>query len=227
MSDIASFTAEELIGALNEVERRNAPALLHTRGDVGLLRNGLRVAIVGSRKSSEDGLKRAVRLARMLAERSVVVVSGLAEGIDTAAHRATIHAGGRTIAVIGTPLDRAYPRSNVELQAEIGRSHLLVSQFPIGQAVQRSNFVLRNRTMALLSDASVIVEAGEGSGSLSQGWEALRLGRPIFLLKSVTESRLSWPAKMLDHGALVLADPEDLWEALPSERSSIPEDAPF
>jgi DNA processing protein len=156
-----------------------------------------------------------------------VIVSGLAEGIDAVAHRTAIEQGGRTIAVVGTPLDRAYPASHAELQAVIARDHLLVSQFPVGAPVQRKNFVLRNRTMALVAHASVIVEAGEGSGSLSQGWEALRLGRPLFLMRSLVESTLQWPSVMLDHGARVLSNPEELFPYLPSERWRAHEDAPF
>jgi len=221
-------TPASLLGPLNEVEERFAPSQMFLVGDLGLLTQGRRVAIVGSRRASETGLKRAARLARILAEQSVIVVSGLAEGIDTAGHRAAIAARGRTIAVLGTPVDRCYPPGNASLQDEIGARHLLVSQFPVGQPVQKQNFILRNRTMALLSDASVIVEAGESSGSLSQGWEALRLGRPLFLMRSVVENPdLEWPQEMLDHGARVLAEPEELFDGLPPERNREPADAPF
>lgn len=223
-----SFQPNELLGPLNEVERKFAPATLYVEGDVSLLTGGRRVAIVGSRKASEIGLRRAARLARVLTAERITVVSGLAEGIDTAAHRSAIQHGGRTIAVLGTALDQSYPKSNATLQLEIGRDHVLVSQFPMGQPTQKLNFVLRNRTMALIANASVIVEAGDGSGTLSQGWEALRLGRPLFLLKSVVENaELTWPTEMLDYGACVLAEPEDLFELLPPERSQEHQDAPF
>lgn len=223
-----SAPIDDLLGPLNEIERRHSPPLLYVRGNTGLLREGRRVSIVGSRQASESGLKRCARLARILAENAVTVVSGLAEGIDTAAHRSAIQHGGRTIAVIGTPLDQAYPKSNAELQAEIARDHLLVSQFDPSKPVTRRNFILRNRTMALVSDASVIVEASETSGSLSQGWEALRLGRVLFVMKSVVDDpALQWPSKMLDYGAYELTDPEELLCRLPPERASAHEDAPF
>jgi DNA processing protein len=148
-----------------------------------------------------------------------VVVSGLAEGIDTAAHTATIENGGQTIAVLGTPLNRVYPRKNLQLQQTIMANHLAVSQFPSGYPVQPKNFVIRNRTMALISNASIIVEAGETSGSLHQGWEALRLGRPLFMWKPlVGESGLSWPKRMMRYGALELNDPKRIFEVLPSTR---------
>jgi DNA processing protein len=136
-----------------------------------------------------------------------VVVSGLAAGIDTAVHHATLAAGGRTIAVLGTPLDQVYPKTNTALQHQIMREHLCLSQFPAGTPIHRRNFPLRNRTMALLADATVIIEATDASGSLAQGWEALRLGRGLFVPKSVTEDvTVSWPQKMLHYGAQVLSD---------------------
>jgi DNA processing protein len=147
----------------------------------------------------------------------VVVVSGLAEGIDYAAHVATIEAGGRTIAVTGTALSRVYPARHRALQELLMREHLVVSQFAEGQPTTRGGFVIRNRTMALIADAAVIVEADETSGSLTHGWEALRLGRPLFLMASILERRdLAWPRKMLEYGAMVLRDPTDLLSELPA-----------
>src|SRR2546428_4400526 len=97
------------------------------------------------------------------------------------------------------------------------KSHLAVSQFAVGYPIQRQNFVMRNRTMALLCDASIIVEAGETSGSLHQGWEALRLGRPLFIWGSLMkDSALSWPKKMAQYGAVELDDPEQVLDVLPS-----------
>ena len=94
-----------------------------------------------------------------------MVVSGLAEGIDTAAHQATLEAGGRTIAVLGTPLDQVYPKRNAALQHQLMREHLCVSQFPVGSPIHRRNCPLRNHTMALLADATVIIEATDTSGA--------------------------------------------------------------
>ena len=225
---VREFTPVELLGPLNDVEERNAPARLFARGDARLVQGTARVAIVGSRQASEDGLKRAARLARILAEKQIVVVSGLAEGIDTAAHNSAIQHNGRTIAVVGTPLDQAYPKQNAGLQERIAREHLLISQFPIGSPVERKNFILRNRTMALAAHASVIVEARDGGGSLSQAWEALRLGRPLFLMKSLLDRKdLSWPAELLTYGAIVLEAPEQVLEALPPLPAWSPDSAPF
>jgi DNA processing protein len=205
-ADHIAVTPTDVLGPLNDVESKYAPQTLYLAGDRDLLRRGPRVSVVGSRKASEEGLRRARALARSLAEHSIIVVSGLAAGVDRAAHEGAIHAGGKSIAVIGTPLDQSYPLENADLQDRLIREHLVVSEFPIGHPVTPKNFPLRNRTMALLTDATVIVEAGEKSGTLHQGWEALRLGRLLFLLENVaSDARLSWPAEMIDYGAQVLS----------------------
>ncbi len=205
-----------VMGGLNEYEKRHAPVQLFACGDAGLLNAPARVAVVGSRKASLPGRKRVAKLVQALVERDVVIVSGLAAGIDTAAHEETLKRGGRTIAVLGTPLDEAHPAANAQLQAVLMEQHLVVSQFPSGHPTLRSNFPRRNRTMALLCHASVIVEAGESSGTLSQGWEALRLNRPLFILRSVFENReLTWPEEMRKYGAHVLEDAEQILDVLP------------
>ncbi len=123
--------------------------------------------------------------------------------------------GGRTIAVIGTPLDKAYPSEHAALQEEIYRDHLLVSQFDSGSRVFPSNFVKRNRTLALLSHATVIIEAGDGSGTLSQAAETVRLGRPLFIAQSVMSNPdLEWPARFIANGALVLERMEQVLDAV-------------
>jgi DNA processing protein len=211
-----SYSAEDLLGPLNPQETLYAPKQLFAAGHVEWLRLQPRVAVVGARKASPEGMKRAVRLARILVKHGAIVVSGLAEGIDEAAHSATIDAAGRTVAVIGTPLSETFPAKHRTLQQHLMREHLVLSQFPEGHPTTRKNFPMRNRTMALVSDASVIVEASDRSGSLSQGWEALRLGRPLFLMASILDQRgLSWPRTMLDYGAMVLHKPEDLLAQLP------------
>ena len=210
------MSVEELVGPLSEAERRHSPKTLFVSGDPGLLRGTRRVAVVGSRQASPDGLRRAARLARELVASDIVVVSGLAMGIDAAAHAAAIDAGGRTIAVLGTPLDNFSPRSNAELLATIAREHLAITEFAPGTTVQRGNFPRRNRTMALLSDATAIIEAGDSSGSISQGWEAIRLGRPLFIARSLVENPdLAWTREMLDYGAFVLASLQDVVSVLP------------
>jgi DNA processing protein len=172
---------------------------LFVAGDTTLL-NKRCVAVIGARKASDLGKRRAYQFGRQLADRDVVVVSGLAAGIDTEALTGAIEAGGRVVAVIGTPLDQAYPAANRDLQEAIYRDHLLVSQFRSGARVYPSNFPQRNRTMAALSDASVVMEASDTSGSLHQAAECQRLGRWLGIAKNVIENpALKWPAKFLTY----------------------------
>jgi len=208
----------ELLGRkLNDVEEKYAPPSLYALGDRELLSpEVVRVSIVGSRRASDEGLRRSRKLARQLAEADIVVVSGLAAGIDTASHRGAMEAGGSTVAVIGTGIDGCYPSQNRSLQDEIAHNHLVVTQFPPGTPPTRRTFPQRNRTMALISDATVIVEAGENSGTHHQGWEALRLGRPLFLMRSIVESGMNWPKTMQEYGARVLSETDELLDAIPS-----------
>jgi DNA processing protein len=179
------------------------------------------VAVVGTRNPTADGVKRADRLARELVERGYTVVSGLATGIDTAAHRAAIDAKGRTIAVIGTPLGEVYPKENAALQEEIAAAFTVISQVPVLRYERqkppqnRLFFPERNVTMSALTEATVIVEAGETSGTLIQARAALHQGRKLFILDSCFQrSDLTWPARFADQGAIRVRKPEDIWNNL-------------
>lgn len=189
--------------SLNDFEIKNAPTHLYCSGDFTLLTHGIRASIVGSRDASPDGLKRARLVATELVKQGVIIVSGLAKGIDTVAHQTAIELGGKTIAVLGTPLSKPYPKENKELLDEIKRNHLAISQFPEDGPVYQSNFPLRNKTMALISDATFIIEANEKSGTQHQAWEAIRLNRVVYILPNVIEKCL-WAKKMLDYGAIRL-----------------------
>ncbi len=201
--DVACVQVTKLIEGVRTIEAKQQARLpgveegVFCVGDISLVKQKC-IAIVGSRKVSEDGAKRARKLARQLAERGVVVISGLAEGVDENAHRAAIEAGGRSIAVIGTPIDKAYPAKHAELQERIYRDHLLVSPFPIGGQVFPSNFPERNKLMAALADGSVIIEASDKSGSLHQAAECKRIGRWLFILRSVVDNpAVTWPQKFI------------------------------
>jgi DNA processing protein len=166
-------------------------------GDLALL-DRPRVAIVGARKASLEGRRRATQLARDCALAGVVVVSGLAEGIDHAAHMAAIEHGGRTIAVVGTPADRVYPARHADLQERIYRDHLLVSPFIWGQPFVPTNFPERNRIMARLAQATVIIEASDTSGSLHQAAESVQVGHPVFIAGAVLDNpKLTWPKRFV------------------------------
>jgi DNA processing protein len=211
-------TIEDLLGPLNDVERKNAPKKMFFAGDPGLLEVGPRVSLVGSRKASARGLNNARGLAAWLVRRGAIVVSGLAEGIDAAAHQGAIDASGKTIGVIGTPLDKSYPAKNRALQERLMHEYLVLTQFVQGYPVQPKNFPIRNRTMALISHATIIVEAQDKSGSLHQGWEALRLGRPLFVLdRLMSDASLTWPKELTKYGALPLSPErlDDISEYIP------------
>ena len=192
----------DVLGPLNEFELKAAPRELFLRGDASLLERGPRIAVVGSRRASAEGLELARGITQVLAAHKVTVVSGLALGIDIVAHETAMNSGGRTVGVLGTSLDRYAVMRNRSLQDAIGEKHLLVSQFPSGQPPHRSNFPLRNKTMALLSDATLIVEAAPNSGTRHQGWEAIRLGRPVlFPKRSLERQSPDWADEMIRGGA--------------------------
>lgn len=179
------------------------------------------LAIVGSRGASDDGRARAARLARELVERDFAVVSGLANGIDGAAHRAALEAGGTTIAVIGTPLGEKYPKENGELQDAIAKNHLLISQVPVMRYLQepfrnkRTYFPERNATMSALTEGTIIVEAGETSGTLTQARAAMFQGRKLFILDNCFHrTDITWPARFEAQGAIRVRTPEDIWNAI-------------
>jgi len=213
-----SIDLKNLLGRpLNDIEEKNAPETIYYKGSIDIPLPCARVSVIGTREPSEVGLKAAEHVAKTLIKNNVIIVSGLAKGIDSVGHKTAIKNGGKTIAVIGTPLNKTYPKENTELQEEMMESQLVVSQYPVGRPTTKKDFVFRNRTMALISDASVIVEAGDGSGTLYQGWETLRLGRPLFICKSVVHNpKLEWPKDMIKHGAVELDDPIDILEVLPS-----------
>ncbi len=220
--DRLPVTPAELLGPLSDLERRFAPDLLYASGVLRLPLPHPRVAVVGTRSPSEGGRAAARQIASELASRGVIVVSGLAEGVDTLAHTGALSAGGSTLAVLGTPLSRVYPATNRDLQHRIMERHLAVSQFPDGYPVRPGNFVMRNRVMALISDATVIVESGERGGSLHQGWEAIRLGRPLFLRHAVlADPNLRWPKEMQRYGAVGFQEAAEILDFVPSVRSEL------
>lgn len=179
------------------------------------------IAVVGSRKASEEGLKRTRQLAAALVEANITVVSGLAQGVDRAAHETAIEKGGQTIAVIGTPLGVYYPPENADLQKRISRDYLLISQVPVirysVQHVPQNKlfFPARNVTMSALTEGTVIVEAGETSGTLTQARAALQQGRKLFILDSCFQrSDITWPARFEKLGAIRVRKMNDILDAI-------------
>ncbi len=163
------------------------------------------VAVVGTRRASPAGLERAHQISRQLVDAGYVVVSGLAAGIDTAAHTAALDAGGRTIAVIGTGLRRAFPKKNAPLQGHLGTESAVVSQFEPDQEARRWTFPMRNAVMSGFARATVVVEATHTSGARMQARLALEHGRPVVLMESLLEHE--WARNYAERpGVLVVAD---------------------
>lgn len=194
--------------------------LFYYRGDIGLAESRC-VSVVGARKVSELGRKRAARLAQELVSAGLTIVSGLAMGVDTAAMEAAIGAGGKTIGVIGTPINQVYPKENKGLQELIAKEHLLISQVPFFRyenqpfSTKKYYFPERNVTMAALSEATIIVEASDTSGSLTQARAALQQGRKLFILNSCFENRgITWPAHYEKQGAIRVKETRDILDAL-------------
>jgi len=191
--------------------------LLYYKGDLGLLDSPKRISIVGARKASEEGKRRAAKIARILAKRGYIIVSGLAEGIDTAAMEAALSVGGKVIGVIGTPINEYYPKKNIHLQNLVANENLLLSHVPLYRYsrehfnTKRFYFPQRNITMAAVSDATIIVEASETSGTLTQARACVALNRKLFILNSCFENnQLLWPEKYEKKGAIRVRKTEDI-----------------
>jgi DNA processing protein len=201
-------------------DARHPVELLYYRGAWELTETRS-LAIVGTREASDDGLARALRLAREIVARGFTVVSGLAAGIDTAAHLGAMEAEGRTIAVVGTPLGQVYPRDNADLQQTIAKDFLVISQVPVLRYERqrppqnRLFFPERNVTMSALTEGTIIVEAGETSGTLIQARAALHQGRKLFILDSnFGRNATTWPERFAKLGAIRVREPDDIWRAL-------------
>lgn len=202
---------ERLRDALNPIEA------FYFRGNWELIEHPKRIAIVGSRNVSNDGIKRTRKLTKLLVENGYTIVSGLAKGVDTIAHLTAIECSGRTVAVIGTPITESYPLENKHLQDKIARDYLLISQIPIWKYNQhdyrtnRQYFPERNVTMSALTQATIIVEASETSGTLIQARAALAQGRKLFILDNCfLNPNIRWPQKFLNKGAIRVKKIEDI-----------------
>ncbi|MGW2400928.1 DNA-processing protein DprA [Kitasatospora sp. NPDC001664] len=179
------------------------------------LDDDLRVAVVGTRNPTPQGADHAYQIAHGLAERGVTVVSGLAAGIDTAAHQGALAAGGHTVAVLGTGLLRSYPASNAGLQEEIGGTGLLLSQFWPDAAPSKTTFPMRNAVMSGYSLATVVVEAAFRSGARMQARLALEHGRRVFLMKYLLAH--DWALEYsLRPNTTVVEGPDEIFKELDS-----------
>jgi len=190
------------------------PLLLHVKGQPALLQCEA-VAVVGARNATLQGKANARHFARALSEAGMLVVSGLALGIDAAAHEGGLDGAGGTLAVIGTGIDRIYPRRNAALARRIAEEGCLVSEFPLGAQARAEHFPVRNRIIAGMSRATLVIEAAAKSGSLITARAALDAGRDIYVLPGSVHAPLSVGCHTLIRaGGRLVATPEHLLEDL-------------
>ena len=192
-------------------ETEQAPRFLYVRGKKSLLHETRTVALVGSRQASEKAKRDTRHLAEELGNNGIIVISGLAKGIDVTAHKAALNKGYHTIAVIGTNLNQYYPLENKKVQLEIEKKGLIVTQFSPASKTQRWFFPMRNGVMSGLSLATVIMETGETSGSLKQADYAIKQGRQLLIPESALMlEKIAWPAKYKKKGAIIVKNSTDI-----------------
>jgi len=200
---------------LRQIE--DPPPVLYVKGHIQVL-SGHCLAMVGSRRASAYGLQVARRLARDLAERNMVVVSGLARGIDSAAHHGALEAKGKTIAVQGRGMDGIYPRENRRLADTIAETGAVISEFPLGTGPTPENFPIRNRVISGLSLGVLVVEASEYSGSLITARLAAEHNREVFAVPgNITTAQSFGPNHLIKQGAKLVGEWMDVVEEFPPE----------
>ena len=193
------------------------PAILYARGNVDLLQD-LMLGVVGTRRPTPYGIAAAERLSADLAQAGLTIVSGMARGIDTAAHRAALSVGGRTIAVFGCGVDIVYPSENRRLAAEIAAKGLIISEFPMGATAFPQNFPIRNRIISGMSTGLIVVEGAQYSGSAITAKLAMDQGREVFAVPGNITSKMSWgPNLLIKQGARLIQDWNDVVVDLPPD----------
>jgi len=200
------------------LEIYDPPAVLRVLGDVDALsRPG--IAVVGTRHPTPYGVGMTERLACDLAARGLIIISGMARGIDSAAHRGAVNARAKTVAVFGTGIDVIYPKENQKLSEQIlACGGALVSEFPTGTSPAPQNFPIRNRVISGLSRGVLVVEAGEYSGTRITARCALEQCREVFAVPGNVTNKLAWgPNTLIKQGAKLVATWEDVWEELPTD----------
>ena len=224
INDIISLTKEKHCGfiirgdaeypeALEEIDV--PPAILYYKGDVGLLKTNC-LGVVGTREPSRYGRDYTEKFVEVLAKCSLTIVSGMARGVDSVAHRTALQNDGKTIAVLGCGIDIVYPANNVQLYDDIARDGLIISEYPIGTPSLAYNFPERNRIISGLSRGVLITEAGLKSGSLITAEYAIKQNRELFVIPSALNSLRGQGSNLLlktCQGAIVLS-PDDIISAL-------------
>lgn len=205
----------------------DAPPVIYVRGQINCLRQPLSLSIVGARNASLNGRKLASQISCELTSQGVMIVSGMARGIDTAAHKGAMFAlnrTGSTVAVLGTGIDIAYPAENQKLCEQIAGQGAVISEFPLGTEPSAGNFPRRNRIVSALTDGTLVVEASLHSGSLITARLALEQGRDVFAVPGFpTDERSVGPNKLIKDGAFLVENAEDILNVLSADaRRKIP-----
>lgn len=194
----------------------NPPILLFYRGDPSLLEQKM-IGVVGGRRTSGYAKKIVERVVSPVIDQHYVVVSGCAKGIDAYAHQLAMHRSGRTIAVIGTGINHSYPKENQQLQQEIARDHLLLSEFLPDDGPQKFHFPMRNRLIAALSGGICVIEAKAKSGSLITAEQGLEMGRPIFSVPgNILTGQSTGCHQLIQDGAICTFSGQDILDELES-----------
>lgn len=205
----------------------DAPPVIYVRGQINCLRQPLSLSIVGARNASLNGRKLASQISCELTSQGIMIVSGMARGIDTAAHKGAMFAlnrSGSTVAVLGTGIDIAYPAENQKLCEQIAGQGAVISEFPLGTEPSAGNFPRRNRIVSALTDGTLVVEASLHSGSLITARLALEQGRDVFAVPGFpTDERSAGPNKLIKDGAFLVENAEDILNVLSADaRRKIP-----
>jgi DNA processing protein len=212
-ADINIITFQDELYPAKLLEIYDRPAFLYLQGK--LIGDDINIAVVGSRMASTYGKYTTERISRELAGRGLTIVSGLARGIDSAAHRGALAARGRTIAVLGSGLDIIYPPENKKLFAAIIEQGAVISELPLGSPPAAFNFPARNRIISGMSYGVVIVEAGEKSGSLITAKLALEQGREVFAVPgSIDSAGARGTNKLIKQGAKLIENTDDILEEI-------------
>lgn len=206
----------------------DAPPVIYVRGQINCLRQPLSLSIVGARNASLNGRKLASQISCELTSQGIMIVSGMARGIDTAAHKGAMFAlnrSGSTVAVLGTGIDIAYPAENQKLCEQIAEQGAVISEFPLGTEPSAGNFPRRNRIVSALTDGTLVVEASLHSGSLITARLALEQGRDVFAVPGFpTDERSAGPNKLIKDGAFLVENAEDILNVLSADaRRKIPQ----
>ena len=200
---ILGYGTEDYPKILNEIP--DPPIILYVRGDASVLHKRNAFCIVGTRRSTAYGMSAALGVSEQLARCGMVIVSGVALGIDSAAHRGAVRGGGKTIGIMGCGLDVPYPRDNAEIRAAIAQNGALVSEFPLGTQPVGSNFPMRNRLLSAFSLGVAVMEAGERSGALITAKYAAEQGRDVYALPGNISSPMSAGTnQLISDGAMLL-----------------------